>query len=127
MKPFNYTEAMKMRLNGYSYAAIGKEFKVNAETVRNRIGKRARGEAAVEEIKIPVLKEYFKGNNESIREFCRDICGNADYRSFNKFYQNFLFWIKRDTWTGTKKFTVNQMVRMLRKTGASIEDFYKEE
>lgn len=127
MKPFNLQEAMKLRLDGLSYAEIGRKYHLPRETVRQRIGKRPRGQKTVEEIKIPVLKNYFKNNNESIREFCRDICGNIDYYSFNRFYQDFLFWIKRENWTGSKKFTVNQMARILHKTGATIEDFYKEE
>lgn len=127
MEAFDYTEAMKLRLDGLSYADIGRKYHLPRETIRQRIGKRPRGQKTVEEIKIPVLKDYFKSNNESIREFCRDICGNTDYVSFERFYHDFLFWIKREHWTGMKKFTVNQMARILRKTGASIEDFYKEE
>lgn len=126
MKPFNFDEAMKMRLEGKTYAEIGRFYRMNRETIRQKIGKRPRGEKTVEDIKIPVLKKYFKGNNESIREFCLDICGNIDYQSFNTFYTEFLVWIRKDNWTGRKKFSVNQMARIIQKTGASIEDFYRE-
>lgn len=123
MKQFDINEAMKMRLEGKSYADIGRYYKISRQTVRKKIGKRPRGEKAVEDIKIPALKKYFKGNNESIREFCLDVCGNMDYRHFNTFYTEFIVWIRKDNWTGRKKFTVNQMARIIQKTGASIEDF----